>query len=539
MSALRRARGLLRRGSPPVLLAAWVVAMASAERWPSGDGPHLLGTAMRLANALRAGAPGAWADGMGTLVGPHPPGAYVLPTAVAAVLGPGFPATHLVVGALVLWLTWDGVRRLGGGLVSALVLASCGLVWVQADNAGVDLLAGACVVQSVSWLVASDRLRDARAATWWGAWLGAGFVVKYTAPVFLVGPCVVAGWWVVRHGRWGRLLRAVGAFAVVGGAWYATHLRRVVGYLGESGNASSALLTNRDLIAGPWWAAERLGWYPAALADAWGLPAAAAVVFAVLTGLLGRRPAGAWGAPLLAALGGWLALNAQIQRQDRYLAPAVPLLAAAAGAHPVGWLALPALGLGAYGTAAIYATWRDVPSSRDYAHAWPPHGGGFPWPHEAYLPVSQDPGPWELDRAVAAMATAHGAETGTVALMLDDKGDVPSFGGFLSAVTRAGHRWDLATVHLMDRGARAGQPPPAAVFVGPFTTDDWPSRDFRVLFTILPATDRRRTAWIAAKGLAEVDAWDLPKGQRARLFVVPEGRPPVGPDPLPEMGAVE
>ncbi|MEC7946645.1 MAG: hypothetical protein VX265_03695, partial [Myxococcota bacterium] len=477
-------------------------------------------------------------QGGNTLVGPHPPGAYAVPAAVYAVVGTGWSQAHLLSGALVIWLCWDGMRRLGAGLPAAAALASCGLVWTQATNAGVDLMAAACVVQSVSWLVASDRLRVRRAAMWWGAWMGAGFLTKYTAPLFLWGPCLLAAWWVVRGRRWKSLAWGFAAFSVVAGIWYATHGREVAGYIGASGDAANPLLTNRDLLAGPWWGWERMSWYPAVVADAWGIPGAAALLFAICMGGIAKRRAGAWAAPLLAVAGGWLALTLQIQRQDRYLTPAAPLLAAAVSGA-AGWAALPVLAAGAYGAARIYGRSGTPPANRDYAHGWPPDGGDFPWMHDAFKPVSLVPEAWQLDRAVQAMAAAHGADTGTVALMLDEQGEVPGFGVFLSAVTRHGHRWDVATVMLMDRGARAGAPPPAAVFVGPFTTDAWPPRRFRTLFAVVRPGDQKRLSWVDRQGFVLSDSWALPQGMEGRLYVLPEGAPDAGPDPLPEPGTAE
>lgn len=532
---VRRLRRRLAAAAPVLALGAWVLAMARTGRWPSGDGPHLLGTAMRLANDLRGLAVLDFLRGANTLVGPHPPGAYAAPTLVHAVVGTGWTQAHLLSGAVVLWLCWDGMRRLGAGLPAAAALAGCGLVWSQATNAGVDLMAGACVVQSVSWLVASDRLRDRRAALWWGAWMGAGFLTKYTAPLFLWGPCVLAGWWVLRHGRWRALATAVGAFAVAAGAWYATHLDEVSGYIGASGDTANPMFTNRDVLDGPWYGVERLAWYPAVVADAWGVPAAAALIGAVGLGFLAKRRAGAWAAPLLAVGGGWLVLTLQIQRQDRYLTPAAPLLAASV-AGPAGWAALPVLAFGAYGAARIYGRDTPAPVNRDYTHTWPPDGGDFPWMHEAFEPVSLDPGAWEVDRAVAAIAAAHGREDGTVALLVDDQGDVPGFGVFLSAVARAGHRWDVATVRVMDRGARPGDPPPGAVYVGPFTTDAWPPRTFRTLVAVVRPNDRKRLGWIERQGFSLSDSWRLPQGMEGRLYVLPEGAPDAGPDPMPEIG---
>jgi hypothetical protein len=532
----RRAWRLAKHLLPLVVLGAWVAEMSAAGRMPGGDGPHLLGTSMRLGLMLRALELGPLVEALGTLVGPHPPGAYVAPAAAYAVLGTAWSHTHLVAMALVLWISWDGIRRLGGGVPGAMAFAACGLVWTQADNAGVDLMAGACVVQSLSWLVRSDRLRDRRAASLWGLWMAVAFLVKYTAPLFLFLPCVWAAGWVVRHGRWRSLLGAVATFAVVGGLWYATHLHQVAGYIGASGDSSNALLTNTSLLTGPWWGTERLLWYPSVLVDAWGWPGAWALSVGVGLGLLRRRGlAGQWAVPMLGVVGGLVVLNAQIQRQDRYVAPAVPLLAAVGGAGPGGWLALPVMAMGAYGAASIYRSWTDVPTTRQYEHGWPPDGGDWPWVQTAFQPISLDLDAWQIARGVEALRLAHPEPAGTVGLLLDDAASAPPFGAYLSAVTRAGLRWDLATVVLMQRGATPGAPPPAAVFVGPFTTDAWPPRTFRVLLAVVSPSDRRRLDWVDRKGFVLVDSWPLPGSHVGRLYALPDGLPAAGPDELPEM----
>lgn len=529
--ALRRA--LLRWVPPLLVLAAWCGAIAQTARWPGGDGPHLLGTSMRLAQLLRAGALGDLARGLGTLVGPHPPGAYLPSAAVFAVLGPTTPHAHLVAGALVVLVTWDGVRRLGGGWAGALALAATPLLWLQAEGHGADLLAAACVVQSLSWLAASDRLRDPRAAALWGAWMGAGFLTKYTSPLFLWAPCVLAGLWVLRRARWRQLGGAVVAFCVVAAGWYAAKASAVAGYLGASTGAEGAVLTNTAVLAGPWWSAERLSWYPATVVDGWGWPGVFALGLSIVVAWR-RRPFG-WPAltvPLAGALGGLLLLSMQSQRQDRYLLPALPLCAAVVGSSRARWLTGPVFAVGAYGVAATFLTYTNVPGTRAYTHDWGAAGGDWPWVHEAYRPVSLDPTRWELDRGIAAVREAHGSDDGTVAFLLDERDGAPTFGVVLSRVAAAGHRWHVATAVVM---AQRGQPE-AAVFVGPFADEGWPSRDFHALLAIVDPTDHRREAWLRHTGMRVVDVWDLPYGREGRVYRWEgEGRVPGTPPPLPPL----
>ena len=83
-------------------------------------------------------------------------------------------------------------------------LISFSPVWLQAESAGIDLIAGAVALQSISWLVASHRLSKFKAVCGWGFWMGCAFMTKYTAPLFLVGPCLIAAYWAIRYGRWNR-----------------------------------------------------------------------------------------------------------------------------------------------------------------------------------------------------------------------------------------------------------------------------------------------------------------------------------------------
>ena len=512
---MRALRALL----PLVLLGLWAWAIVQTGRWPSGDGPHVLGAAARLDQLLRDGDLLTFGWCFQSLLGPHPPGAYVPALLAEMVVGSG-RWTHLLAGAGVLWLCWDGMRRLGGGVVAAVLLASAGPVWLQAESYGIDLVAAAAVVQCVSHLVASDGLSDRTHTLAWGAWLGVAFMTKYTAPMFLWAPCLVTGVVILRAGRWKRLAQAVGAFCVVALPWWGTHLSGVVGYLGASTDADFELATNENMVETPWTDLENLGWYPAALLDAVGWPG---VIALGIGALAWPRQGGGWQKwllPLSAALGGWLLLTMQVQRQDRYLIPMLPLLAALGGSSRARWLLGAAGAVGAYGAAAVYLTWTDVPASRTYDHDLATAGEAWPWVHESYAPTSLDPSPWQLDESLRHLRELHGSDDGTVGFLLDDGDGAPGFGLVLSRVVALGYRWHVATVMPMHRpdGAVEG-----AIFVGPFTTDDWPSRDFKAMLAIFKPGDALRERWIEQVGLTEVDRFALPQDYEGRLYRMEDG----------------
>jgi hypothetical protein len=504
----------------PALLVAWGVGIAQTGRWPSGDGPHVLGASMRLAQLLWDGELGRLAWCFQSLIGPHPPGAYVPSFLTYSVLGTQGRWTHLVAGALVAGLCLDGVRRLGGGLPGWVWLLACPLVWLQAEAYGIDLVGAACVVQCLSHLAASKKLTHRVHSVAWGAWLGAAFMVKYTAPMFLWAPCVLAGVWVVRERRWKALGFGVLGFAVVAGPWYATHLGGLADYL--SASSGGALLTNTQALTGSW--AERAAWYPLVLTDSVGW---LGLIGAVVALAAWPRRKGVdlshWAIPALGVLGGVVLLSLQSQRQGRYLLPALPLIAAVIGSSKVWPAMLPASGVGLYGTAMIFLTWTDVPISRGYAHTWDQAAAGWPWPHATFQPTSFDRQPWELHERLEQVRHVHGSDDGTVAFLLDDATGAPPFGVVLSAVAARGYRWPVATIMVLPHNE-------AAVFVGPFTDSEWPPREFSVLVSIFRPGDAQREAWLRTSPLQLVDSWPLPEGMEGRIYQSPDG-PWLPPEP--------
>lgn len=495
-------------------LALWVALVIRSDRWPSGDGPHVLGASMRLAMDLRQGAFGDFGRGLLSLLAPHPPGAYLPWTLAYLVFGPG-RWTHLIAAAGLLALCWDGVRRLGGGPNGALWLAAPALIWAQAELGGVDLVAAAAAIQAVSHLAASDRLQRRPHVIAWGLWMGVGFLSKYTFPMFLWAPCALAGLWVVREQRWPALLTAILAFCAVAGLWYALRFEDVLSYIAASTAPDPFLVAARDLARGPWYAAENLSWYPAAALDAWGWGGALALCVGLL--LARRRDALPDGRALalLAVGGAWLVLAQSVQRQDRYLLPAVPLLAAVVGAaRGARWLA-PAGIVTLGGTLWTFMSIESAPSNRDFGHALATAGRAWPQPAEAYRPLSMDPRPWRIDEAIGALATLHGRPEGTVGLLVDDSRGAPGMGAYLFRACSLGYRWDLATVSV---AREAGGRLRSMVFVGPFATEDWPNRDFDVLYTAFSPGDESREAWLEQRGGEPAQRWDLPDGYEGRVF---------------------
>ena len=153
----------------------WVQAICVHQRYPGGDGPHILGTSGRLAQLLKDGEFEWFVYCFSSLLGPHPPFAY-LPFVASAFAFPEVPYNHLIGGAIVLWLIADAMYRLGAGVFGFAFIWVWTPIWLQSENAGIDLVAAATVLQSISHLVRSNSLENRYHTFGWGAWIGAAFM---------------------------------------------------------------------------------------------------------------------------------------------------------------------------------------------------------------------------------------------------------------------------------------------------------------------------------------------------------------------------
>jgi hypothetical protein len=374
------------------------------------------------------------------------------------------------------------------------------MVWLAVEGHGRDLAAAACAVQAVSWLHASRGFEQRRQALAFGAWLGAGFLVKYTFPMFMILACLAAAVHLRSRARWVNLGAAVGAFVLVAGGWWAVMGHNALAYLGanmgQAAGAEAKLMTWDERMA-----PEHLAMYPLALKDAVGWPG----IIALLAGA-------AWAPklPLAGALGGLVVLAVQSQAQDRYALPALALLCAAAvpyGRRALGSLAALAVFAPLYVTsAAAFAPSARTATTSTYQHplaTW----NRLSWPgSRTYNPIALQLGAWRLDQPLAALRAAHGRDDGTVGLLLSTGGGVPEFGTLVMSAQYLGYRWDFANV--VPRG-----PGRTDVFVGPLFDGAWPSRDFTALLAIqCPGPDRAQGEWLAAFEGTETASVALPSG---------------------------
>ena len=503
----------------------WVQSIATYQRYPGGDGPHIIGTSGRLAQLLTDGEFEWFVYCFSSLLGPHPPFAY-LPFVGSALVFPDLPYNHLIGGAIVLWLIADAMYRMGAGIFGFAFIWVWTPIWLQSENAGIDLVAGATVIQSISHLVRSDGLDNRYHTLGWGAWIGAAFMTKYTAPMFLWGPCVVAGIWAIKHKRMKRIFEGIGAFCIVALPWWSTHWKQVQGYVLASGNAQSGLLTNKTIIENPW-TPENMLWYPTAMMDTVGPLLPIIIGLGVLMGSTQIVKTRSWIAPVLISsiLGGWIMLNAQKQRQDRYIIPAYPIMSAGLAMAPglVTIAAIPFLWKVTRENINIFNSNEPAPAQRDYSHDVDSPAASYPTPHEAYWPISHDLTPWKIDEALNKVASMQGKD-GTVGFLLDEQGGAPGYGIILSKAVQMGFNWHIATIMIARRGGPGPNDPNrplASVFVGPFLFGEWPSRKFDVMLSMVKHDDQQREKWIQSTNMVVVDEWPLPMDRVGRLYLSP------------------
>jgi hypothetical protein len=501
----------------PFALGAGLLAAMTlpAGRTPGGDAPHILTIAHRLAAELQAGA---WTDlytHLGSLVTPHPPAGYLVPTALAATgLGASVPVLTSLVG---LALCWHGLVLLRGRAVplwAGLLLLASPMTWAMADRMSWDLLAAGMVATTLGHLHASRDLSCTH-HTAMAAFFGAlGCLTKFTVPIFLVLPGILVLWGAVRNRRWTGIGIGLLVFAGAAGPWLAGHLEQVLAYVGSSADPSQTL---SDSPAGAW--AARLSWEslsytPRVLKDALGWPG---LVLAVLcTGGIGHRGTRLG---LSGAVGGLAFLSFAGEHQARYLAPALPLicllvdtglstgLRRSRWAKPLAVLViLPML----YGSAATSWVHSDPPTVRDQRPSPLSAWASWPWPAEAFRPTGLDLERWKVAETIEAIAEQCTSGS-TIGIVLPRSPEVPRGSAYAYTAERHKHHWSWATVGQTP----SGEP---MVFLGPFQADV-ADRRFELAYIV-----NRPGQPTALDGLpqTELQHHRLPQGYQGRLVRIPE-----------------
>ena len=543
---------------PLVLLLGLLAASDSTRNQPSGDAPHLLGTCMRLGWELRTFQLGALASDWFSLLAPHPPGAYVLPSLLYALLGP-LDCVPLLASALCLGLLWSAALRLAratgvrGSWSVALFLAAAPLLWEQAGWFGFDLAGAACVACCLAHLVASWGLQLRREALRAGVWLGAGFGVKYTFPIYLLLPCLAVGAGLL----WDRLRRRPGlaprlrncgllllAFAVTAGPLLVARGEQIARYVLHS------LFPAADKIMIDHWemhAKSPLGrglFYLAALKELWGWPGLAllALGLALLAVAAARGNAAAWrarGLTLCCVAGGVLLLTfVSTVQEDRYLLPALapllvvalpPLVRRPEGAAALLVVLLPAVALMATDLLGVTAR-LPLPAAmaglQDHPAAFKGRNepatmalsrwGSYPLSAARYQsrPILS----WtiNIDRVLRRAAAQDPRRKRRVGLLARELG-VPDLGLFLLRSEQLDQHWHFVVVKLVGpQGGAGGQR--VLHFQGPFF-DGGPAT-FPLIIAVHRQGDAAAQAYLKGLRASEVYA-ETQRDKRLRVLRVP------------------
>ncbi len=489
-------------GADRTRLVGWAVASASvlavvgviaaAGRFPDGDMGHLVGVELRLAQLLRAGEWTTAARLGWALLAPQPPLGYLPGVATYAVLGSGLTTAPLVMGVSLL-LAWDALWRAWGPRAWAawLPIVCSPFVWVAVEQHSRDLVAAAVLLQTLTALARARGFRDRPAAVAFGAWLGVGFMTKYTLPAYFVLACLGAGLPLLaaareeRAARWANLGVSVAAFLVPAGAWYALRGADVHDYVTFSFGADLAASTSnyRDPSS-----IDSMAYYPLALRDALSAPGVALVLVALVAGVSRAADRARIGLAALAALGGLGILSTAPAAVDRHALPAFFALAATLPAllptapTRLGWIAAGVIAVVflPQGNATVFRFLPGAPvRPAIYAHPVATVGRAA-WPYPpTYYPSDLGLTQWRLADAVRAIREAHGRDDGTIGVLgAPVPGGAPTFTTLLVAASAQGFTWDYATVNTRPGPGRPD------VFVGPLFDGSFPPSTFTTVYVV-------------------------------------------------------
>jgi len=515
----------------PFFIGAALIGLVLRDqaRVPTGDAPHLLAIADRLTLMFRRGEFLDFFESWSSLVTPHPPAGYMVPTLLGLLGFEGGVAP--MTGLVGLALCWYGMNLLSRGdhrstwgpWIGGILILSSAMTWTFIEHMAWDILAAGCVAACVGHLHASDGFRDKGHSLAFGLFMGLGFVTKYTFPAFLFLPVLFAGRAMIRFRTVGGMVVSLMGFALVAGPWLWIHGDAVLAYVA---NSTSAAHTISDSPAKGWMARlspDNLLYYPTVLRDALGWPGVLLVGVAFVR--VWMRPAGRWAA--WSVLSGLFLLSFAGENQARYFFPALPLLGVIVDigirpgiGHPMARFGL-VCGLGAllpslWGVWSIQTSDLEAPPARDQTHAvesllsW----GEWPWPSTPFRPIENPLKEWRVDEALAAIAEHTGEGAHQIGLILPRDARLPPGSTY---AWRAGQRqleWDVATV--VPDGPH-GRP---MVFVGPLKPlGERIDRRFRVAYAV---HTRGAPPAILRDIQAEI-VWQhtLPGGLEGSVFEVP------------------
>jgi len=495
-----------------------------SDRVATGDAAHLLGISDRLAWELTSGQITLFGGNLFSLLAPHPPAGYLLPMFFytlgldqIAPIGTGLVAVIFI---------WRGMlllteQKTTTPWLALLILLATPFTWRQIENTTWDLLSAAAVVMSLGHLSASGGLDNRRHSKMFGLWMGVGFLTKYTFPIFMILPAIMAGFSVIKKGNFVNLGLAFGIFLLVAAPWYGTHLQGVLPYLFDSLNPSSTMVDSGSISG-----SINNSYYLSVFKDSYGWPSFILLISLGGCGLTTK----AGRLTFISAISGVVLLTLMGQQQPRYMYPCLPLLATSAviglnqiKSREVTYKLLGVMTLvlmliqgGTTARAAYSSQW--VPADRAHNHgAWSMMEWGH-WPHaeESFLPTSLHPETWKIDQAIDLLSSNGASNGSTVGIMLDEVGGELGFGIFLQRAEALGHHWNFASI--------APSPNPndqrAQIFTGPFVTGDFGPAIFSLVYAAYRPGDRSREAWLEQMNAEELYKIDLPNEFVGRILRV-------------------
>ncbi len=253
-------------------------------------------------------------------------------------------AIDLVFVPVLAYALFRGGAVVGGrraGLVACLFVLGAPIVISQMHQVMVDVPLTAMVALTTWLLLASGDFADRRYAVAAGVAAGAGFLVKDTTLIYLVGLVAVM---LVRGGRRhpANVALAGGAFLVLAAPWFVVHFAAQQELLNGAGTIADGTTSDRSI-----WTLQNFAWYGWALVNFQLLLPLTLVLLAAL-GVLARdvvrrRPLPRYAPELLAAAVVGYVLQAVFLTQDmRYTMPclvfAALLVAGTLRARAVLWI---------------------------------------------------------------------------------------------------------------------------------------------------------------------------------------------------------
>ncbi len=304
------------------------VALLRVPRTPAWDDAWYLELSFRLFYALKSFKLASAAAIFASAFRIKAPLIIVLPLPLYVVLGPSEGIAPWANQPLLV-LTWYAVYRIGRALYSenagwaaAAVCALTPILYGLSRYFMVETLLTALTACLV-WAAVEARPRDGRDELR-GALLGLGLLAKSIFPLYILGPV-----WMSRRALVPGWKRSLAVALAVAATWYAFNLVYVVGFALSAGFGS----IGRDY--GSYSAVAVAHFGATILRDGLSWPGAAALLVLFAASALSRKKAPT--APADRLIASWLALPLfavafGVNKDVRYVAPALPALAVAAGA---------------------------------------------------------------------------------------------------------------------------------------------------------------------------------------------------------------